>query len=44
MKNKKRLRELVEKGKKTPLSNKELKEMIELLGPDRALDAFRQKQ
>ena len=39
----KRLEELIEKGKKTQLNNKELEEMIQLLGPERAMEAFRQK-
>jgi tyrosine-protein phosphatase YwqE len=36
-----RLKELIEKGKKTQLNNKELMEMISLLGPEAALDAVK---
>lgn len=33
----KRIRELVEKGKQRPLSNKELMELVSLLGPEKVL-------
>lgn len=36
-----RLKELVEKGKKAPLSNAEMMEMISILGPDKAMEAIR---
>ncbi|HJV45233.1 MAG TPA: hypothetical protein VJ824_05855 [Bacillota bacterium] len=37
-----RLKELIEKGKNSSLSNKELLEMIQLIGPDKALEAVKQ--
>jgi hypothetical protein len=37
-----RLKELVKLGKKRALTNKELVELISLVGPDEALEAFRQ--
>jgi uncharacterized protein YnzC (UPF0291/DUF896 family) len=37
-----RLNELVKLGKKRALTNKELVELISLMGPDEALEAFRQ--
>jgi hypothetical protein len=41
--NQTRLKELVEKGKNHSLSNKELLEMIQLVGPDKALQAVTKK-
>jgi hypothetical protein len=41
MMQKTRLTELVELGKKRSLTNKELVELISLMGPDQALEAFR---
>jgi len=38
-----RLEELIGKGRKTQLSNKELLEMINLIGPDKAMEAIRKK-
>ncbi|WP_170145196.1 hypothetical protein [Ammoniphilus oxalaticus] len=38
-----RLMELMEKGKKKQLNNKELLEMIGLLGPEQAMKAIRNK-
>ena len=40
MSDNKRLKELVEKGKNTTLSNKELLEMIQLIGPEKAMEAM----
>lgn len=41
MEDQKRLKELIEKGKKSPLNNKELMEMISLLGPEEAMRAVK---
>lgn len=38
-----RLEELIAKGKRTQLNNKELLEMINLIGPDKAMDAIQKK-
>ncbi|WP_255438087.1 hypothetical protein [Ammoniphilus sp. YIM 78166] len=43
MEDQKRLQELIEKGKKTALNNKELMEMISLLGPEEAMRAVKGK-
>jgi len=39
-----RLEELIAKGKKTQLSNKELLEMINLIGPDKAMEAIQKNR
>jgi hypothetical protein len=39
--NEERIKELVDQGKKTNLNNKELLELISLLGPDQALEAMK---
>lgn len=36
-----RLKELIEKGKKTQLSNSELMEMITIIGPEKAMEAMK---
>lgn len=43
MKDQERLEQLINKGKKTQLNNKELVEMIQLIGPDQAMKAIQRK-